>query len=130
MTHRSAAVPSLPLSVTCSADPRFAATITALATRVVAGAGGDAEAATRFARAVTSGVEACLEHLDGARGEAVTVELTASDTAWQGSVSWPFSDADAAFVATLEGRLESVADRVECGLRGADAFCTVSCTRG
>ena len=130
MTQPPAALPSLPLSVTCSADPRFAETITALATRMASSTGGG-QAAARFADAVAAGVDACISHLDEARGEALTVELTASDTDWEGCLCWPAGPGqDAAFVAGLQSRLGDLADRVECGHRGANAFCTVACTRG
>ena len=130
MTQTPAALPSLPLSVTCSADPRFAETIRALATRMAASTGGG-DAVARFADAVAAGVDACFSHLGTARADALTVELTASETDWEGSLQWPAGPGeDAAFVSGLQTSLGPLADRVECGHRGADAFCTVTCARG
>ncbi len=130
MTHTRSALPSLPLSVTCSADPRFAEAITALATRMVTSTGGG-QAAGRFADAVTAGVEACFSHLGSARAGALTVELTASETEWEGCLQWPAVPGEGAvFVSVLQTRLGALADRVECGHSGADAFCTVTCARG
>jgi hypothetical protein len=125
-----AAVPSLPLSVSCAADPRFAATLTALAHRVAAGTGEHA-VADRFSAAITAGVAVCLEHLGDRQGRLLTVELTVGPADIQGSLSWHRQpDEDATFVSRLEATLGGVADRVECGHRGDDAFCCVTCRRG
>jgi hypothetical protein len=129
MTHTSAVVPSLPLSVSCAADARFAATLTALAHRVAAGTD-DGAVADRFTSANTAGVVACLEHLGGDRSRLLSVELTAGPADVQGRLTWPQQlDEDQAFVARLEATLAGVADRVECGHRGPDVFCSVTCQR-
>ncbi len=128
MTQRPAAVPSLPLSVTCSVDARFGHTIGALAARMATDTGGGA-AAERFAEAVNHGVTACLDHLD--EPQALTIELTANDTAWEGVLQWPARPAgDDAFMDALRERLAPVADEVECGHTGTGAFCCVRCSRG
>jgi hypothetical protein len=125
-----AAVPSLPLSVSCAADPRFAATLTALAHRVAVGTG-ERTVADRFSSAITAGVAVCLEHLGDDRGRLLTVELTVGTADIQGSLTWPrLQGEDVAFVSRLEATLAGVADRVECGHRGDDAFCCVTCQRG
>lgn len=130
MTHLSAAVPSLPLSVSCAADSRFAATLTALARRVATATGGDA-GADRFTSAITEGVAACMAHLGADRSRLLTVELTAGSTEVQGSLRWTrLSADDDMFAARLETSLGGKADRVECGHRDDDAFCCVTCQRG
>lgn len=130
MTQTPAVVPTLPLSVTCTADARFADTITALANRMAA-ATGEGPAVQRFTDAVTAGVAACLEHLGDDVGRTLSIELTASATEWQSQLQWQSpTDEDAAVTARLEAALADVADRVECGRTGADAFCCLSCRRG
>ena len=129
MTEIPAPVPSLPLSVTCTADGRFSATMSALAHRVAEGTGNTA-VADRFTTAVTTGMNACLAHLGDDGSHTLSVELTASETDVQGYFRWArLPDEGATFTAQLEATLASVADRVECGHSGADAFCCVTCVR-
>lgn len=129
MTHLSAAVPSLPLSVSCAADSRFAATLTALAHRVAAGTG-EGPGADRFTSAITAGVTACMEHLGDDRSRLLTVELTAGSADIQGTLRWARLPDEDGFTSQLEAALVPIADRVECGHRGDDAFCCVTCQRG
>lgn len=126
----SAAVPSLPLSVSCAADSRFAATLTALAHRVATGTG-DGTGADRFTSAITAGVAACMEQFGDDRSRLLTVELTAGPDDIQGNLKWArLPGDDDGFASRLEAALGGMADRVECGHRGNDAFCSVTCQRG
>lgn len=128
MTQRPADVPSLPLSVTCTADAAFADTIVALAARMVgatdgAGPAPAGSAARRFADAVREGVAACLAPGAG----TVAVALSAEEAHWLGDLRWtPAADTD---LARLQTSLAGLADAVECVHDGADARCTIRCRR-
>ncbi|SRR5690606_8375305 len=136
MTLRAADVPSLPLSVTCTADAVFAATIVALAARVVrgraSGAPDDAPVgpgAQRFTDAVEAGIAACLSQPSAPDGH-LTVTLSSEATHWVGSLHWTAgADDAAAAVSVVEAALSRTADEVDCVQDGADARCDVRCLR-
>lgn len=135
MTQRPADVPTLPLSVTCTADEVFAGAIGAVVSRFAGGptaaGGGDVPlsgGARTFTEAVQAGVAACLSHV-GSSGRDLSVTLSSEATHWVGVLRWPATDDETGALAAIEATLSSVADAVVCGHDGADAHCELRCRR-
>jgi hypothetical protein len=130
MTHLPAASPALPLSLTCSADERFAETIALLAGRVAAAAGTGAHVAA-FTQAMTEAVRACLTSLGDAAPGGLRVDLSYSDVQILGRMRWP-ADAPETdrCTAAVQAAAAPLVESVECGRSGDEAYCRLSCRRG
>lgn len=132
MTLPPADAPSLPLSVTCTADAVFGEAIVSLARRVAGGGleGGDEAGSRRFAGAVEAGVSQCLAHLGAGEGRTLEVQLSSVADHWLGELRWVTDgDGDRAALSTLQRTLEPLCETVECSHDGTHASCSLRCRR-
>jgi hypothetical protein len=130
MTHVPASSPALPLSLSCSVDARFAATVAALAGRV-ATAAGDGSHVACFTDAMAQAAAACFEHLGSNGPDLLGVDFTVQDGEVLGCLRWP-SNAPGTdrCTAAVQETVGFMAGRVECGRSDDETYCRVTCRRG